>query len=166
VVILSTRSGTSARAASVLGRQAFDVPPGATRTFSVGLPAFARAAVERQGRLAIDLAIARDRFHAQFAADVSPGDAALMAATQRPVAQTALEEPAGDRPLWKEIASSFVFGDLDLSIPPAALRWMAERADARQTVELAGASHALSVSRPSETAEVLLQAATRATAAD
>jgi len=114
----------------------------------------------------IDLAIARDRFHAQFAADVSPGDAALMAATQRPVAQTALEEPAGDRPLWKEIASSFVFGDLDLSIPPAALRWMAERADARQTVELAGASHALSVSRPSETAEVLLQAATRATAAD
>ena len=42
----------------------------------------------------------------------------------------------------------------------------AQRADARQTVELAGASHALSVSRPSETAEVLLQAATRATAAD
>ena len=71
-----------------------------------------------------------------------------MAATQRPVAQAALEEPAGDRPLWKEIASSFVFGDLDLSIPPAALRWMAERADARQIVELAGASHALSVSRP------------------
>ena len=54
----------------------------------------------------IDLAIARDRFHAQFAADVSPGDAALMAATQRPVALRVLEEPAGDRPLWKEIASA------------------------------------------------------------
>jgi pimeloyl-ACP methyl ester carboxylesterase len=105
----------------------------------------------------VELAIARDRFHAQFAADVSAAEAALMAATQRPVAQTALEEPAGDRPLWEKIPSSFVFGDSDLSIPPAALRWMAERADARQTVELAGASHALSVSRPSETAEVLLQ---------
>ena len=72
----------------------------------------------------IELAIARDRFHAQFAADVSPGEAALMAATQRPVAQTALEEPAGDRPLWKEIASSFVFGDLDLSIRrPHCVGW-------------------------------------------
>ena len=33
---------------------------------------------------------------------------------------------------------------LDLSIPPGALRSMAERADPRETVDLAGASHALS----------------------
>jgi len=113
---------------------------------------------------AVEVAIARDRFHAQFAADVSTVEAALMACTQRPVAQTALTEPAGARPLWKEIPSAFVFGDLDLNIPPAALRWMAERAGARQTVELAGASHALAVSRPTETAEVVLRAATRARA--
>jgi pimeloyl-ACP methyl ester carboxylesterase len=102
----------------------------------------------------IELAIARDRFHAQFAAE-----AALMAATQRPIAQAALEEPAGARVLWEEIPSSFVFGDLDQSIPAAALRWMAERAGARRTLELAGASHAVAESRPSETADVILQAA-------
>jgi pimeloyl-ACP methyl ester carboxylesterase len=107
----------------------------------------------------VELSIARDRFHAQFAADVSTAEAALMATTQRPVTQAALEEPTGARPLWAEIPSFSVFGDLDRSIPPAALRWMAERAGARQTVELAGASHALNVSRPSETAEVVLQAA-------
>lgn len=106
----------------------------------------------------VDLAIARDRFHAQFAADVSTVEGALMAATQRPVAQAALEEPAGDRPLWKEVPSSFVHGDQDLNIPPAALRAMAERAGTT-AVELPGASHALAVSRPGETAEVILAAA-------
>ena len=110
----------------------------------------------------VELAIARDRFRAQFAADVSPAEAALMAATQRPVAQAALEEPAGARPLWEEIPSSFVFGDLDLSIPAAAQRWMAERAGARRTLELAGASHAVAVSRTPETADVILQAASDA----
>jgi pimeloyl-ACP methyl ester carboxylesterase len=49
-------------------------------------------------------------------------------------------------------------GDLDQSIPAAALRAMAERAGARQMVELAGASHALAVSRAAETAEVILRA--------
>jgi pimeloyl-ACP methyl ester carboxylesterase len=106
----------------------------------------------------VDLSIARDRFHAQFAADVPDGEAALMAATQRPVAQSALEEPAGPRPLWRERPSSFVHGDRDLNIPPAALRAMAERAGARQTVELAGASHALAASRPEEVADVILRA--------
>jgi pimeloyl-ACP methyl ester carboxylesterase len=107
----------------------------------------------------VDLAIARDRFHAQFAADVPAAEAALMAATQRPMAQSALEEPAGPRPLWRTVPSYFVHGDLDQSIPAAALRAMAERAGARRMVELAGASHALAVSRPAETAEVILQAA-------
>jgi pimeloyl-ACP methyl ester carboxylesterase len=119
------------------------------------------AAVEAVQRAdgSVDLSIARERFHAQFAADVPAAEAALMAATQRPVAQGALEEPAGPRPLWRKVPSSFVHGDLDLSIPAAALRAMAERAGARQMVELAGASHALAVSRPAQTAEVILQAA-------
>ncbi|GAA3457686.1 hypothetical protein [Dactylosporangium matsuzakiense] len=38
-------------------------------------------------------------------------------------------------------------------------REMAARAGARDTVELAGASHALTVSRPAEVAEVILKAA-------
>ena len=44
--------------------------------------------------------------------------------------------------------------------PPAALqRFMAERAGARRTVEIPGASHAITVSHPEETAELILQAA-------
>jgi hypothetical protein len=36
---------------------------------------------------------------------------------------------------------------------------MAERADARRTVEIPGASHAAAVSNPGPTAELILQAA-------
>jgi pimeloyl-ACP methyl ester carboxylesterase len=108
-----------------------------------------------------DLAIQRDRFHAQFAADVSTVEATLMASTQRSVAQAALEEPAPADPLWKAIPAHFIHGDLDLNIPPAALRAMAERAGA-EPIELTGASHALGVSRPSEVAEVILKAAATA----
>ena len=40
-----------------------------------------------------------------------------MAATQRPVTREALVEPSGERPLWKELPSWFVFGELDRNIP-------------------------------------------------
>jgi hypothetical protein len=40
----------------------------------------------------------------------------------------------------------FVFGDLDLNIPVALHRFMAERAGAKVSRKLAGASHALSLS--------------------
>jgi pimeloyl-ACP methyl ester carboxylesterase len=36
---------------------------------------------------------------------------------------------------------------------------MAERADARRTIEIPGASHALTVSQPRATADVILEAA-------
>ena len=36
---------------------------------------------------------------------------------------------------------------------------MAERANAQRTIELEGASHALSVSRPQEVADLILEAA-------
>jgi pimeloyl-ACP methyl ester carboxylesterase len=98
-------------------------------------------------------------FVAAFAPDPDESCLELLAATQRPIAQTALESRQGERPLWRAVPSSFVHGDRDLNIPTAALRAMAERAGARRTVELAGASHALAVSRPAETAEVILQAA-------
>ena len=58
--------------------------------------------------------------------------------------------------------SWFVFGDADRNIPVAVHRLMAERAGAKATVELAGASHALTVSRPGEVAEVITSAVTAA----
>ena len=112
-----------------------------------------------------DLYIVTERFHAQFCADVPAPEAARMAATQRPVTQEALTEPSGGRPLWRELPSWFVIGEQDRNIPAALQRFLAERADARRAVEIPGASHAVAVSHPAETAELILQAATLPAAA-
>jgi pimeloyl-ACP methyl ester carboxylesterase len=107
---------------------------------------------------ATDLSIRADRFHAQFAADVPAQQAARMAATQRPVTQEALGAPSGDRPLWRERPSWFVFGEQDRTIPAALAHHMAERAGAHRTVEIPGASHAISVAHPEATADLILAA--------
>lgn len=106
-----------------------------------------------------DLLIAHDRFHEQFCADLPAAEAGLMAATQRPIAQAALEEQAGPDPLWKRAPAYFVIGAEDRNIPAALQRSLAERANARRTVEIAGASHAVAVSHPDETADLILEAA-------
>ena len=105
-----------------------------------------------------DLYIQQERFHAQFAADLPGGQAQLMAASQRPVTEQALNEPAG-APAWKSIPSWFIWGDGDKNIPPAALRWMAERAGGRELIEVEGASHALAASRADRVADLILRAA-------
>ncbi|MGW0034437.1 alpha/beta fold hydrolase [Streptomyces sp. NPDC003314] len=103
-----------------------------------------------------ELVIEQSKFHAQFASDVHPADAAVMAATQRPVAATALEEKAG-QVAWKTIPSWALIATADKNIPPTAERWMARRAGSRIT-EVA-ASHAVTVSRPAVVADVILDAA-------
>jgi len=112
-----------------------------------------------------EFAILPERFHHQFAADVSPEVAALMAATQRPVTQSALTEGLPTQsPAWRDIPSWHVFGDQDLNIPVAVHRAGAERARSRATREIAGASHAIAVSQPAAVAAVIA-AAGKATAA-
>ena len=70
-----------------------------------------------------------------------------MAVTQRPVTQEALRSrPAS--PLWKQLPSWFVFGEEDRNIPAALEHYMAERAGAHRTIEIPGASHAVSVAHP------------------
>jgi pimeloyl-ACP methyl ester carboxylesterase len=106
-----------------------------------------------------DLAIRRDVFHHQFAADVPAAQAALMAATQRPVTDTALTDGLPtSTPAWRQLPSWFVFGDRDLNIPVELHRFFAERAGAKATREMAGASHALSVSDPDAVAATVLEA--------
>jgi pimeloyl-ACP methyl ester carboxylesterase len=106
-----------------------------------------------------DTYIAAEKFHHQFAADVPEAQSALMAVTQRPITEEALFEPSGEHPLWRSAPSWFVFGDLDRSIPAGAHRIMAERAGARRTLEIAGASHVVGVSHPAETSQLILEAA-------
>jgi pimeloyl-ACP methyl ester carboxylesterase len=106
-----------------------------------------------------EFAIRQDAFHQQFAADVPAAQAAVMGATQRPATEAALSEPLPtDAPAWQHVPSWFVFGDQDLIIPVALHRFMAERAGAKARRELAGASHALSVSEPEAVTATILEA--------
>jgi pimeloyl-ACP methyl ester carboxylesterase len=106
-----------------------------------------------------ELRIQLDKFHDQFAADVEVPVAGKMGRTQRPVTEAALSEALPtDQPAWKSLPSWFVFGAEDRNIPVAALRSEAERAGARGVREIAGASHAVSVSQPAAVADTILDA--------
>ena len=107
-----------------------------------------------------DLYVARDSFHDVFCQDVPESQATRMAATQRPATQEALTEVSGEQSLWREAPSWFLIGEEDRVIPAQLQRFMAERADARRTVEIPGASHAITVSRPEATAQLIVEAAT------
>ena len=105
-----------------------------------------------------DLYIRQDAYHAQFTADSSPADAAVMAVTQRPIAESALGEPAG-RPGWRELPSWFIFGSEDRNIPVAAHRFMAERAGARRTLEIEGGTHTVGIPEAARVVELVEEAA-------
>lgn len=108
------------------------------------------------GTTGTDLYIQQDKFRHQFAADVPAAQAALAAATQRPIAQAALEEKATSA-AWKNKPTWDVITTQDLNIPLAVQRYMAHRAHAR-TTEIA-ASHSVAVSHPRRVAQVIEQAA-------
>lgn len=105
-----------------------------------------------------DLYILQDKYRAQFAADVPEEQAEQMAATQRPILESALNEPAAAA-AWKSIPSWFVFGDQDKNIPLVAHRFMAERAGSRRTIELAGGSHAVGIPEAATVVELIDEAA-------
>jgi pimeloyl-ACP methyl ester carboxylesterase len=104
-----------------------------------------------------DFYVAPDSFNDVFCQDVPAPQAALMATTQRPATREALTEPSGD-PLWKDVPSWFLIGEQDRIIPPALQRYMARRAGARRTLEIPGASHAITVSHSAATARTILAA--------
>ena len=113
-----------------------------------------------------DTYIVQEKYHHQFAADLPAAQAALMAVTQRPVTAEGLGEPSGDHPLWRTVPSWFLFGELDRNIPAGAHHIMAERAGARNTVEIAGASHVVGISHPDETLQIILEAVNSQALAD
>lgn len=106
---------------------------------------------------ASDLYIQTDKFPHQFAADVPLSQASLMAVAQRPVTDVALSETA-QTAAWKHVPSWVIYGTADLNIPPAAMAFMAERANSKVTV-VEGASHVVMVSHPSAVADVIIEAA-------
>jgi pimeloyl-ACP methyl ester carboxylesterase len=83
-----------------------------------------------------DLYIRQDRLHEVFCADLPAPRPARMAVTQRPGTQEGVVEPSGEQSLWKQVPSWFLVGGGDCVIPPALQRYMAERAEVRQTLEI------------------------------
>jgi pimeloyl-ACP methyl ester carboxylesterase len=91
-----------------------------------------------------------------FANDLPASEAAELAATQEPIAASALTEPSGP-PAWATIPSWDVIGTADHAIPPAAQAFMAARAHA--TVTKVDASHLSMISHPGVVTSVIEQAA-------
>jgi len=105
-----------------------------------------------------DLYILQKEYPSQFAADVALNQAERMAVTQRPITESALNEPSGS-PAWKSLPSWFIFGSLDKNIPAAVHTFMAERAGAKGIVKIDGASHVVMISHPDAVVRIIEQAA-------
>lgn len=99
----------------------------------------------------------REKFAASFAADVSKDKAEFMANSQVPWGVEALSG-AITKPAWKSKPSWYLVTTEDKMIPPAAQKFMSQRAGSK-VVEAEG-SHAIYVSQPKIVASLIKQAAT------
>jgi pimeloyl-ACP methyl ester carboxylesterase len=111
---------------------------------------------------AVEFAIDPAKFHDAFAADLSQEQAALMAATQRPVAAAAFAETNG-APGWKNLPSWAVVATGDKAAGADVVRSMAQRAGA--TITEAEGSHVIMISQPQVVTTVIRQALDHLTAA-
>src|ERR1035438_3672017 len=102
-----------------------------------------------------DVYIKPSLFRGILANDLPASQAAELAATQRPIAATALTEVSGP-PAWTTIPSWAVIGTADHPTPPAAQAFMASRAHA--TVTKINASHLSLISQPGEVTNVIEEA--------
>jgi len=96
------------------------------------------------------------KFPASFAGDVETGKAEFMADSQVPWGVEALTGTI-TQPAWKTKPTWYMVTTEDRMIPPAAQRFMSQRAGAT-VVEVAG-SHAIYVSQPNKVAELIAKAA-------
>jgi pimeloyl-ACP methyl ester carboxylesterase len=94
-------------------------------------------------------------FRENFAQDVDPAEADLMAIVQKPFNQSIFGEKSGP-PAWKQLPTWYQISDADRMIPPDVQRMFAERMNAT-TLSL-NTSHASYVSHPNEIAELILNA--------
>jgi pimeloyl-ACP methyl ester carboxylesterase len=91
-----------------------------------------------------------------FANDLPASAAAVLAATQSPIAFSAGSDPSG-APAWQTIPSWDVIGTADHVIPPAEQLFMAQQAGAHVTE--VNASHLSLISQPGTVTRVILAAA-------
>jgi pimeloyl-ACP methyl ester carboxylesterase len=107
------------------------------------------------GEPAVEFGIDPAKFHDAFAADLPAEQTAVMAATQRPIAELAFSEPTGPA-AWKQLPSWAVVATGDKAAGADLVRSMAERANATIT-EVEG-SHVIMISQPQAVTDVILDA--------
>lgn len=104
-----------------------------------------------------DLFVKPSVFRADFGADLSIKKDAVLAATQEPLAASALEQPSGP-PAWATIRSYDIFGTRDTVLPPAEQAVMANRANAT-IVKIPGGSHLTLISHAGAVTRLIERAA-------
>jgi pimeloyl-ACP methyl ester carboxylesterase len=107
------------------------------------------------GEPAVEFAIDPAKFHDAFAADLPAEETAVMAATQRPVAESGFSEQGG-APAWKDLPSWAVVATGDRAAGTDVIRSMAERAGA--TITEVDGSHVIMISQPEAVTDVILEA--------
>jgi pimeloyl-ACP methyl ester carboxylesterase len=112
---------------------------------------------------AVEFTVDPAGLHGAFAADLTAAQAALLAATQRPVAELAFTEPNG-APAWKRLPSWAVVATADRAAGTDLTRAMAERAGA--TITEVDASHVPMVSQPEAVTDVILETVAAARTAE
>jgi pimeloyl-ACP methyl ester carboxylesterase len=100
----------------------------------------------------------RDAFGTAFAQHASPERAALLAATQRPIAVACIQEKA-PRPAWKVKPPWYLVAEEDRMINPATQLFMAQRMGARIRSERV--DHTPLVTAPEPVIEMILEAVAR-----
>jgi len=108
------------------------------------------------GGTAVEFAIDPARIREAFAADLSEETAALLAATQRPIAEAAFSDASGPA-AWRRLRSWAVVATGDKAAGADLVRSMAQRAGA-DIVEAEG-SHVIMVSQPQLVTDVIVKAA-------
>ena len=104
----------------------------------------------------------REKFHEQFAGDLSDDEAGFMADSQVPWGVEALGGTISEA-AWRSKPSWYLVATEDQMIPPPAQRSMSERAGS--TVEEAVGSHAIYVSQPAAVAALIEKAASEVSSA-
>jgi len=104
---------------------------------------------------AVELIVDPAKFPAIFAGDLPRAQAALLAATQRPIAASAFGEASG-APAWKSLPSWAVVATGDKAAGTDVILAMAKRAGAHITT--VDGSHLIMVSKPEVVTDVILKA--------
>jgi pimeloyl-ACP methyl ester carboxylesterase len=96
-------------------------------------------------------------FSTAFAQNASAGQAALFAATQRPISVACIQEKA-PKPAWKSKPSWYLVAESDRMINPKTQHFLAQRMDARTRVE--NVDHTPIATAPQAVVELFVEAVT------